>query len=686
MAAAPVSGSPARGGLPAGLAGLDPGGLAARPADAPLWPGETAPPPKPSSYPGMAGRVADQWREAGASENAVKGVLYNVNAESGFRPELRHPDQPRFSGEAHYAHGMYQHGGNQWYGLDRYSQQNDADWRDPKTQTAYEIANLQRTNPGLWRRMNEAPTWQDAAKMYARWLAPKQEYLDQRVANIDRSTDPLHGYTGKEGTGVGDRLPAGSTLTSGEGVKLTSDEGGTTTQKGGLGRLFTPENALRFGLAMLANPTPYVGTAIGQAGLSTLGAANEQERYEALQGQAGRKEAREERKLKLDEATKNARVKYLEDTHAEAVRWHNAQTAKAGQAELDRQMGKAPPGYRFTDPNDPRSPMEKVPGYVDPEARREAHEERIANKPPASYQWLDENDHSKGVAPIPHGPADPETIKAASAAKRPPIPGLSPEQEEIQARQIAGGNLSPLVGLPRTPEGLGIRTRLRQVASDIIGKEHPDWDPTHVAAYLNDQEQEFKGRQIGINSMARTAGNREANMELILRKFSADAPIALEANDRVTRYGGPITPLNRIIQRGEIMTSNPELVEFGMANLTLAEAWARAMNPTGVMRESDRDKALNFLDTALSAGTYKRGVEQLQRQITRELASIRSMDPRTPLNPNAPTPEPGAGAPTGGGGAATSPLDQARAAIKRGAPRDAVIKRLQEQGIDATGL
>jgi hypothetical protein len=37
-------------------------------------------------------------------------------------------------------------------------------------------------------------------------------------------------------------------------------------------------------------------------------------------------------------------------------------------------------------------------------------------------------------------------------------------------------------------------------------------------------------------------------------------------------------------------------------------------------------------------------------------------------------------------GAAPDPLSQARDAIKRGAPRDAVIKRLRDSGIDPGGL
>ena len=75
------------------------------------------------------------------------------------------------------------------------------------------------------------------------------------------------------------------------------------------------------------------------------------------------------------------------------------------------------------------------------------------------------------------------------------------------------------------------------------------------------------------------------------------------------------------------MTSDPALKTFGMANLQLAEHWARAMNPTGVMRESDRDKALSFLDTADSASTYKKTVMQLQTQIERERSAVRGGNP-----------------------------------------------------------
>lgn len=134
--------------------------------------------------------------------------------------------------------------------------------------------------------------------------------------------------------------------------------------------------------------------------------------------------------------------------------------------------------------------------------------------------------------------------------------------------------------------------------------------------------QEFQARQAEMSSGARTKGTREANLDIILRVTDSAIPAALAASEKVPR--GSWVPINRIIQKGELATSDPALMQFGMANLQLAEGWARAMNPTGVMRESDRDKALSFLSTATSKETYKALVEQLRTQIQRERAAVQS--------------------------------------------------------------
>ncbi len=198
---------------------------------------------------------------------------------------------------------------------------------------------------------------------------------------------------------------------------------------------------------------------------------------------------------------------------------------------------------------------------------------------------------------------------------------FDPATKEILARQIIGGDWSGMTNLGRGAQGDQKITEVRNLAANILTGEMK-MAPKDAANYLSEKYQEFKATGVGKTAEARTSAVREANLNLILRAADAAIPAALEASDKVGRTGW--VPINKLIQSGQVIASNPELKEFGMANLQLAEHWARAMNPTGVMRESDRDKALGFLSTADSPETYKRAVMQLQKQITRERDAVRS--------------------------------------------------------------
>jgi hypothetical protein len=163
---------------------------------------------------------------------------------------------------------------------------------------------------------------------------------------------------------------------------------------------------------------------------------------------------------------------------------------------------------------------------------------------------------------------------------------------------------------PRSAAGMSVEAFKRDF------RQQNGRDPTGT------EIQDFNARQAEVSSAARTKGSREANLDIILRVTDSAIPAALQASENVPR--GSFVPLNKLIQGGQVATSDVNLGKFAMANLQLAEGWARAMNPTGVMRESDRDKALSFLSTATSKETYKALVEQLRTQIQRERAAIES--------------------------------------------------------------
>ena len=141
-----------------------------------------------------------------------------------------------------------------------------------------------------------------------------------------------------------------------------------------------------------------------------------------------------------------------------------------------------------------------------------------------------------------------------------------------------------------------------------------------ASEYLSNQEQEWHARGMGLGAEARTAATREANLKMILRAADAAVPAALDASKDVWRTG--FVPLNHFIQSAMTNTGSPQEIKFGMANLQLAEHWARAMNPTGQMRESDRDLALKYLNTAQNPEAYQAAVKQLQVQIQREQNAV----------------------------------------------------------------
>ena len=207
----------------------------------------------------------------------------------------------------------------------------------------------------------------------------------------------------------------------------------------------------------------------------------------------------------------------------------------------------------------------------------------------------------------------------------PPAPKESaeftPEARDLAARRLINGDPGALSTLGRGAQGDRAIKAVQNRAAEMLMVEK-NMTAEQAAAAIGEAKQKFSAAGIGKNAWARTAANREANLDIILKATEAAFPAAIEASNALPRTRW--VPLNRIIQKGQAASSDPRLLKFGMANLQLAEHWARAMNPTGVMRESDRDKALHFLDTATSHDSYQKAVRQLEVQIQREAAAVRA--------------------------------------------------------------
>lgn len=216
--------------------------------------------------------------------------------------------------------------------------------------------------------------------------------------------------------------------------------------------------------------------------------------------------------------------------------------------------------------------------------------------------------------------------------------GLSQDALDIRAAQWNNGDYEGATkNVGRGAQGGATLEAVANRAAERLREQ--GHTPEEAAALTSQNMQKFRASGIFQNTESRTGASREANLNIILKAADAAIPAALEASDKVSRTG--FVPLNKVIQAGKVMTSDPDLRAFGMANLQLAEHWARAMNPTGVMRESDRDMALHFLSLADTKETYKSSVMQLKAQITRERDAIRSSTPNHGTPPAASAPPAG---------------------------------------------
>jgi hypothetical protein len=145
--------------------------------------------------------VADEWRKAGMSNEGIAGLMANIQDESRFDSTLRHPDQPRWRGEAHYAHGLYQEGGQEWLNYKAWLDKNHpgADWRDARLQSRFAAENLRDRYPHTWKKMLEGNRYQAAAAYVNEYLKPAARYRLSRMSKyLSGGVAPLDKYTGGE--------------------------------------------------------------------------------------------------------------------------------------------------------------------------------------------------------------------------------------------------------------------------------------------------------------------------------------------------------------------------------------------------------------------------------------------------------------------------------------------------------
>lgn len=174
---------------------------------------------------------------------------------------------------------------------------------------------------------------------------------------------------------------------------------------------------------------------------------------------------------------------------------------------------------------------------------------------------------------------------------------------DFMAERVLAGDRQALVGLGRGAQGSENIAKIQQLVAQKAKEKGIDATGilTNIAA------------QSGATSAFRTLGNNEVKFGMAEKAAQESFPIALEASALVPRTQW--LAATQLIQKGQTQVNDPNLKKFLIATDTAVKDYARTINPTGVLRESDIEYARKILSTADSPEAYKAAIDQLNTEV-----------------------------------------------------------------------
>ncbi len=150
---------------------------------------------------------------------------------------------------------------------------------------------------------------------------------------------------------------------------------------------------------------------------------------------------------------------------------------------------------------------------------------------------------------------------------------------------------------------------------------------------------QFSAHYTGEVAYQRGAGNSAQRVENATNEVQQLIPQALETSKALPR--GQFVPWNKLQQQWEAGTSDPAYYDFSLANFSLMNAYARAMNPQGVPRITERLEAhaAGVLSMATDQKSYEVQVARLWKEVQASKNAIaQTQKGRTGGDINAPLP------------------------------------------------
>lgn len=221
---------------------------------------------------------------------------------------------------------------------------------------------------------------------------------------------------------------------------------------------------------------------------------------------------------------------------------------------------------------------------------------------------------------------------------------LSSDSVSNMADQYLAGDRSVMQNLGRGAQGAQNIVALRaEIAKKMAERGMSGADMATKMA-------EFEGLKAG----ERTLTQRTANIGMRINEAKTFAPLALAASEKVDRTQFPT--LNSLLLAAERGTGGEDVVRLSVATMSLLNAYAAAVTPTGTPTEGAQSRAHELLDKAWSQGQYRVAIDQLMMEMEAASKSPgmvreefrRGADPaRSTAAPAATPPQQGGGAQRG---------------------------------------
>lgn len=211
------------------------------------------------------------------------------------------------------------------------------------------------------------------------------------------------------------------------------------------------------------------------------------------------------------------------------------------------------------------------------------------------------------LRPIKNGPADPDYIARAAGAKHPPGTPMDDRTADFLADRVLAGDTKALIGLGRGAQGAENLAKIQGLVAEKAKSGAPVSEAAQNILRLSAEQQ-------GNVSAFRSLGTTQTKFGVAEKAAQESFPVAQAASDLVprTQWKG----LTELIQKGQTQINDPNLKRFLIATDTAVKDYARTINPTGVLRESDIEYARKILSTADSPEAYKAALDQLNVEVT----------------------------------------------------------------------